>query len=397
MTELGATKAAMLRGRLDEARHRIRRSIVSDPACVECQAMLGRLDLRTGDTEGALKHLARAGELIRYAGYVRSDLALRRDIAIAVGRLARGSVPARPVPRDGRPRVLDCFLFNNELRLLDLHLEEADDFVDQFVIVEAPETFTGQSKPLCFAENKHRYAKYADKIRHVVAPIAPPVLRYPWMREFWQRHHIIAGLDRFASDDDYVIIGDCDEILNRHFLVDGLKDFAALKMRNYRYFLNYLRIVGKKRHWIVSAVARFEYVRSTSPAEIRSFTSRSIGRNPDYAIDDTGWHFSSVGDARLVQAKLAAYSHQENVAKGKSNFSKIEREIAQIRDGRFEPDWLALSPEIEAPATVARHPDRYADLLVPVDPQALSDRLEFFVQEMQLITRRRRTRPEESW
>lgn len=395
MTALTEPEAAILRGDFERARRRLRALVANDPVDADALALLGRLDLRTGDTASALRHLALAGDAIRYCGYSKPDLALRKDMAIAVGRLARERLPARPARDHGHPRIFDCFLFNNELRLLDLHLEEADDFVDRFVIVEAPETFTGQPKPLFYELNKSRYARYADKIRHVIVPKAPASLRYPWMREFWQRHHILAGLDGFARDDDLVILGDCDEIPNRHRLIGGLKEFAALKMRNYRYVLNYIRITGKKRHWIVSAVAAFRFVRSTSPAEIRFFTSRSIGRNPDFTIDDAGWHFSSAGDAEFVHAKLTAYSHQENIQKGKSDLVKIEKEIDRIRTGRYEPDWLALSPEVAAPVTVAQNLDRYADLLAPVDIAAVSDRLECFVQELQFMTRRRRSRPEE--
>lgn len=384
-----AAKAALLGGDTVQARRLANLSAALDPSNAEALWLLGRIDLREGRTDSALAHLGLAGEAIRCSGYGEPDSGLRRDMALAVGRYARRVLTAPPAATTGHPKLFDCFLFNNELRLLDLHLEEADDFVDGFVIVEAAETFTGQPKPLHFHENRARYAKYAGRIRHVVARPAPRTMRYPWMREFWQRNHIVEGLGGLAADDDYVITGDCDEIPSRQFLAGIRKDFAVLKMRNYRYFLNYLRVSGKKRHWFASAIARFRYVRATSASELRSFAARDLGWSPDHSIDDAGWHFSSAGDAEMVRAKIEAYSHQENLVRGKVDRAKIEKVIDRIRGGLFERGWVVISPDVDAPVTVARNPGRFADLIAPVDTQALSDQVEYFVHELQQVTHRR--------
>ena len=42
-------------------------------------------------------------------------------------------------------KIYDCFLFFNELDLLEIRLNELDEVVDYFVIVEGESTF--QSKP----------------------------------------------------------------------------------------------------------------------------------------------------------------------------------------------------------------------------------------------------------
>ena len=43
--------------------------------------------------------------------------------------------------------IIDSFIFNNELDLLELRLEQLDAVVDKFVFVEATTTFMGQGKP----------------------------------------------------------------------------------------------------------------------------------------------------------------------------------------------------------------------------------------------------------
>ena len=69
--------------------------------------------------------------------------------------------------------VHDCFIFFNELDALELRLEELDPVVDRFVLVEARTTFTGQAKPLVFAEHRGRFAKFLPKLVHVVVDELP--------------------------------------------------------------------------------------------------------------------------------------------------------------------------------------------------------------------------------
>lgn len=51
-------------------------------------------------------------------------------------------------------RLFDCFIFFNELDLLDLRLEESFEAVDYFVVCEASRTFRGATKELVFSQNK---------------------------------------------------------------------------------------------------------------------------------------------------------------------------------------------------------------------------------------------------
>ena len=52
-------------------------------------------------------------------------------------------------------KVYDCFLFFNELDLLEIRLNELNDVVDKFVIVESTESFSKKKKPLYFQENNN--------------------------------------------------------------------------------------------------------------------------------------------------------------------------------------------------------------------------------------------------
>ena len=64
--------------------------------------------------------------------------------------------------------LYELFMFNNELDLLEIKLEELHDFVDKFIIVESTHTHTNLPKKLYYAENQKRFEKYKDKIIHLV-------------------------------------------------------------------------------------------------------------------------------------------------------------------------------------------------------------------------------------
>ncbi len=136
-------------------------------------------------------------------------------------------------------RIFDAFMLDSELDLLEHRLRETFDLVDVFVLVEAAQTFRGQSKPLVFRENCDRFAWAASTIRHVVLDsLGPPGLS-PWRREGIQRNAIMLGL-RDADPADIVLILDADEIVARpllqRLLAEGLDRPHRLSLtRHYEY------------------------------------------------------------------------------------------------------------------------------------------------------------------
>ena len=60
--------------------------------------------------------------------------------------------------------IIDCFLFFQELDILEIRLKYLYDFVDKFIIVEANESFAGNKKEFNFENNINLFKKYIDKI-----------------------------------------------------------------------------------------------------------------------------------------------------------------------------------------------------------------------------------------
>jgi hypothetical protein len=99
-----------------------------------------------------------------------------------------------------RPTIVDTFMFNNELDILQMRLEELYNAVDHFVLVEAKVDHQDHPKPLHYAENRERFKPWADKIVHVIAGDMPTKAQDndPWAREHAQREFIADGVARLG-------------------------------------------------------------------------------------------------------------------------------------------------------------------------------------------------------
>ena len=65
-------------------------------------------------------------------------------------------------------KIYDIFTYNGEVDILEIHLNILKDVVDQFIIVEAPTTFSGLNKPLYFQIQKECFAPFLNKIKYFV-------------------------------------------------------------------------------------------------------------------------------------------------------------------------------------------------------------------------------------
>ena len=108
--------------------------------------------------------------------------------------------------------VYDCFIFNDELELLEIRLNELSPVVDRFVLVEGDKTLSGRPKPLHFADHRQRFAEFSDRIVHLtITGDAWPDGHDSWTREWHQRNQIQAALEGCRLQD-LIIISDADEI-----------------------------------------------------------------------------------------------------------------------------------------------------------------------------------------
>ena len=127
------------------------------------------------------------------------------------------------------PKIIDSFIFYNELAMLEYRLHLLYPIVDHFVLVESTKTFMGTPKELFFQLNRQRFERFLDKILHVVVDDMPES-ENPWVREEHQRNAIDRGLQSLSLEPtDLVMVSDVDEIPNPQKL--GMAKIMKLKDR----------------------------------------------------------------------------------------------------------------------------------------------------------------------
>ncbi len=193
-------------------------------------------------------------------------------------------------------KIFDCFLFFNELELLELRLMTLCDVVDFFVLVEANKSFTDNKKEFLFEKNKSRYKKYLDKIIYIKVEDTPILDKSKdvWAIQYFQRNCITRGLSK-AKDEDRIIISDVDEIPDPEIilLVKDKDEPIAFGQYLFYYYVNCF----SGRSWNGSIITPFKNM--PSPQTLRNLARKGINR-----IKYRGWHYSYMGGVDKIRSKL---------------------------------------------------------------------------------------------
>jgi beta-1,4-mannosyl-glycoprotein beta-1,4-N-acetylglucosaminyltransferase len=249
------------------------------------------------------------------------------------------------------PKIYDCFIFFNELDILDIRLNTLDKDVDYFVLVESTRTFTGQPKDLIYQKNRKRFARFNDRIIHVVVDDMPESADSTFTREEHQRSAIGEGLTE-ANPDDLIIVSDVDEIpkpemlraarenasghityfegVYYHFylnwrLIDR-KDLMTSRMIEYRHFRDGWLVRTTKGRRSLSMPSWAEYLMWLPYAAHRhkAFLRRQICR-------EGCWHFSFMMSPDEVRRKLTAYKAPDRLQTKDSRAEAVEDRISRGR------------------------------------------------------------------
>jgi len=215
-------------------------------------------------------------------------------------------------------RVFDCFMFHNELDLLEIRFKILDPIVDVFVISESKTTHSGKPKPLYFELNKDRFKKWDNKIRYV---IHDEKYNDPWLAERKQRDAIKLAWDD-ATDNDIMIITDMDEIPNPFSISEYIKNPVGIKTLEMD--LYYCTLENKaKGKWVSAKILPYSIAKNMTPTDIR-YTDTEIN------IKDAGWHLSYFYDINGIIDKFESYAHTEN---NNEHIKNPERILKSIQEG----------------------------------------------------------------
>ena len=209
-------------------------------------------------------------------------------------------------------KVYDCFMFFNELDLVEVRLEELYDVVDYFVIAESNVTHAGNPKPYIFLDNIERFSKYKSKIRHIKVDDMPDNVSGMY-RDNYQRHSLHKGLTDLRPED-LVIVSDLDEIPRAeliHMIKEDANDYDRyfLNLPQFRHRLNFMLV--KDNHKFTNIVVTKGHA-FTDPHKEREFTFPwSAKPNNHVVLEHGGWHFTWLGNDQEVITKLQNFAHTD--------------------------------------------------------------------------------------
>lgn len=254
-------------------------------------------------------------------------------------------------------KIIDSFIFYNELDILLYRLTILDPYVDKFVLVESTHTFSGHTKPLYYEQNKEMFNAFADKIVHVVVrdfPFQTPVREdRTWTNEDFQRNAIKRGIDMLTlANDDIILTSDLDEIADPEMvrkIRTGELQYDSFGLNRCQLDMYYYNLNTKiKDPWYGLKLIRYDTYKRLgfSFQDMRTWE----WKHPVQIIPKAGWHLSYFGDATRIQSKLKHFSHQEFNYDRYTDLETIENNVKHQRDILFRENFELLKiPVAENP------------------------------------------------
>lgn len=234
-------------------------------------------------------------------------------------------------------KIIDCFPFFQEHDILLMRLHELNDYVDAFVISELNVTHTGIPKKFNFNDNKTNYSKFLDKINyyrgydknitneysklaedHGVIPSLESdenhkeIRTTNWAREVYQRCIIEDELHQMdLSDDDVIILSDCDEIPRPELLQqikDGTIDMTdkILCCEQDMYIFNFHYYCSKFNG---TKIITWKNFKDSSLTLDHLRVKPHLFKQKKVTIKNGGWHLSYFGSYDTILKKYQSYTH----------------------------------------------------------------------------------------
>ena len=232
-------------------------------------------------------------------------------------------------------KVIDSFIFFNEIELLEIRLNYLNDHVDKFIIVEAAQTFSGKKKPFYFDLNKDKFKKFEEKIIHIKVDtlvynsddffnsnkisekIKKIILshshynrkRLHWLLDSYHRECIHMGLNGL-NENDIILLSDLDEIPSIKF-INYVKnniskaDYFAAQQNEFKYFTN----TFSNNNWIGTVASKYKFFKNNSINLIRIYAKDDNSKY--HLVKNSGWHFTSLGPVDKITSKIKSWGHQE--------------------------------------------------------------------------------------
>lgn len=232
-------------------------------------------------------------------------------------------------------KIIDTFIFFDELDLIEDRFKFLYDHVDHFVLIESNRKFGGENKPLLFHENRSRYSKYLDKIIH--KPMFFPKemdfgLEFGSNQaaECMHRDYTKEAVAEF-NDRDIILCSDVDEIPNPHQF-DKLRNLFTnhedLIVRLVQEMYYYDLTNKQELLWARSYACRKTLFDKHTPNHIRLNSYQLESNEMFFDIYDGGWHLTNFMPIANLIEKILNYPHEVYITEQNLNLNVIRERIA---------------------------------------------------------------------
>ena len=228
-------------------------------------------------------------------------------------------------------KIIDCFLFYNELDMLEFRLTELNEHVDYFFILDSDFDFAGNKKDSIFELNKNRFDSWKEKIIRIDCPELTIELfnqinteKYPQYKNlstdiinkdniiFYMMIKLIETLPQLELDfEDIIMFSDIDEI----------PDFTTLDLIGDYLLFNSIILRQKRFFWTTKYIDKdlsfgtscHQYTRiARNPLVLDHFYKvKSNKKFSNNTFLDSGWHFSHFEDLGNLHKKLELINNRE--------------------------------------------------------------------------------------
>ena len=249
-------------------------------------------------------------------------------------------------------KIYDCFMYYDEDTVVDIRLNCLDAYVDKFLIVESKFTHSGKKRNLLFDINQ--FKRFKDKIIYLALDDEPRGIETVYdkddedlksfkyienalKRENYQRNYISRGLSD-ADAEDIIMVSDADEIPNL-----GNLDLKEIKNKliffQQKMFYYKLNLYIDSFNWFGTKACKKKDL--ISPQWLRNIKDRAyplwridtlfskLKYQNIYFVNDGGWHFSNIKNAKAIQKKLRTYLHHIEFDENPLSVEKIENIIKE--------------------------------------------------------------------
>ncbi len=228
-------------------------------------------------------------------------------------------------------KIIDCFLFYNELDMLEFRLTELNEHVDYFFILDSDFDFAGNKKDSIFELNKNRFDSWKEKIIRIDCPELTIELfnqinteKYTQYKNlstdiinkdniiFYMMIKLIERLPQLELDfEDIIMFSDIDEIpdFTTLDLIDDYLLFNSIILRQKRFFWT-TKYIDKDLSFGTSC---HQYTRiARNPLVLDHFYKvKSNKKFSNNSFLDSGWHFSHFEDLGNLHKKLELINNRE--------------------------------------------------------------------------------------